>query len=56
MGDICVAEKTIASKLGLKRDLVGVLTLGYSRAPVSPDRVHYDISDETRVVWHGRAK
>lgn len=56
MGDICVAEKRIAEKLGLQRDLVGVLALGYSRAPVSPDRVHYDISDQTRVVWHGGAK
>jgi nitroreductase len=53
MGDVCVAERAIAAKLGFSCDLIGVLAIGYSQAPVSPNRVHYDVSDETRVVWHG---
>lgn len=52
MGDVCVAEREIAARLGISVDLVGVLAVGYSDAPVSPDRVHYDVSDETRVAWH----
>lgn len=52
MGDVCVAEKEIASRLGIGCDLIGVLAIGYSSAGVSPKRVHYDVTDERRVVWH----
>jgi nitroreductase len=52
MGDICVAEKEIAKRLGIKKDLVGVLALGYSDEPPNPARVHYDVTDASRVVWH----
>ena len=55
MGDVCVAEKAIAARLGIARDLVGVLVVGYSDAPASPHRVHYDVSDESRVAWHRSA-
>lgn len=55
MGDVCVAEKAIAEKLGIKCDLIGVLVVGYSTAKPSPQRVHYDVSDEMRVVWHAPA-
>jgi len=52
IGDVCVAEKVIAARLGIACDLIGALALGYSQAPVPPGRVHYGVSDETRVVWH----
>lgn len=52
MGDVCVAERAIAKRLGIKCDLAGVLVVGFSTAQPSPGRVHYDVSDETRVVWH----
>jgi hypothetical protein len=52
MGDVCVAERAIAAKLGITRDLIGVLAVGYSHAPASEGRMYYDVSDETRVVWH----
>lgn len=52
MGDICIAEKIIAARLNFTCDLVGVLAIGYSQAPPSPGRLHYDVSDHTRVVWH----
>lgn len=52
MGDICVAEKEISRQLGIERDLIGALALGYSDEPPAPNRVHYDISDDTRVIWH----
>ena len=52
MGDICVAERVIGARLGLQKDLVGVLALGYSTAGPPPNRQQYDTSDETRVVWH----
>ncbi len=52
MGDICVAEEEIKSKLGFQHDFVGVLGLGYSDLAVPPDRVSYDVDDSTRVVWH----
>lgn len=52
MGDVCVAEAAISRRLGIERDLVGVLILGYSDLAPSRDRVHYDISDGTRVSWH----
>jgi hypothetical protein len=52
MGDVCVAEAEIARRLGFQRDLVGVLVLGYSSAPAAAGRVHYDVSDESRVAWH----
>lgn len=54
MGDVCVAEKAIAAKLGFRHDLIGVLAVGYSCVPAAPQRVHYDVSDESRVVWHVR--
>jgi hypothetical protein len=54
MGDICIAESTVAAKLGLVCDLVGVLALGYSEAAAPAGRVHYDITDDTRVVWHSK--
>lgn len=52
MGDVCVAEKDIARRLGIKCDLVGVLILGYSNAGPAPNRVQYDITDDSRVTWH----
>lgn len=52
MGDVCVAERAIAERLGLQCDLIGVLALGFSTSQPSPKRVHYDVSDELRVVWH----
>jgi len=55
MGDVCVAEKAIAKRLGIQKDLVGVLALGYSTSKPPPQRVRYDTSDETRVVWHRAA-
>lgn len=49
MGDICVAKKAIASKLGLRSDLAGALVIGYpaAGAPQPPSK---PIDDE-RVVW-----
>ena len=52
MGDVCVAEKDIAKRLGIKCDLVGVLILGFSKAGPAPNRVQYDITDDSRVTWH----
>lgn len=52
MGDICVAETEIARRLGIEQDLIGVLAMGYSDEPPSAHRVHYDVTDEARVVWH----
>ncbi|MBQ0944020.1 nitroreductase family protein [Ideonella sp. 4Y16] len=52
MGDICVAEKAIAKRLGIRKDLVGVLALGYSTSKPPPNRERYDTTDETRVIWH----
>ena len=51
-GDACVAETVIAARLGISCDLVGAIALGYSQSPIPPGRVHYGVSDETRVVWH----
>lgn len=48
MGDIVVAEPSIAAELKLQGDLVGVLALGYSDAPPWRDRVF----EPDRIVWH----
>lgn len=53
MGDVLIAEEEIARRLGIERDLVGVLALGYSEAR-APRRVSRDISDPATVVWHNR--
>ena len=55
MGDVVIAEREIAQRLGLEVDLVGVLALGYSEAPVPLNRVSYDVNDPEHVVWHGQS-
>lgn len=49
MGDICVAEKAIADRLGLSFDLAGALVLGYPATGVAP--LPPKALDETRIVW-----
>jgi len=52
MGDVVIAEDVISRRLGIHRDLVGVLALGYSEDSPPSDRIAYDIDDPGRVVWH----
>ena len=54
MGDVVIAEEAISLRLGIKRDLIGVLALGYSSEPVSTQRVAYNLDDPDRVIWHGK--
>jgi nitroreductase len=52
MGDVCVAEKAIAARLGLERDLVGALAIGYSTSMPYQERLRPDVPDGCRVVRH----
>jgi nitroreductase len=52
MGDIVIAEEEIAQRLGLEKDLMGVLALGYSESPVGVPSVPDLPMDATHVVWH----
>lgn len=52
MGDVCVAENAIAKRLGIERDLVGVLAVGYSDALSPTKGVSQGSTDVGRVVRH----
>jgi nitroreductase len=56
MGDICVAEKVIVETLGIERDLVGVLAIGFSTSPPPPRRSHQDLTNDSLVVWRHRQR
>jgi nitroreductase len=56
MGDLVIAESLIADRLDIELDLVGVLALGYSDAPVSKNRVSYDLDDKERVIWYSPSR
>jgi nitroreductase len=53
MGDILVAENAIKERLGVERDLVGVLVLGFVAPPQDgpPTRV-IEPRDPSRTSWH----
>ncbi len=55
MGDIVIAEEEIAQRLGLEKDLMGVLALGYSESPAGVPSVPDMPMDATHVVWHSAA-
>ncbi len=52
MGDVVIAEEEISRRLGIEKDLMGVLALGYSEAPVRPCSVAEMPFDRAHVVWH----
>lgn len=53
LGDVVVAEEEISRRLGIENDLLGVLALGYSTAPIRPQRLQEAPMDGAHVVWHG---
>jgi hypothetical protein len=53
LGDVVIAEEEISRRLGIEKDLMGVLALGYSEAPISPRSVPETRIDSAHVVWHG---
>ncbi|HEX2903963.1 MAG TPA: hypothetical protein VHO01_10960 [Jatrophihabitans sp.] len=52
MGDVAVAEDTIADRLGVEGDVVGVLALGYSELRTTRRAAGSEVYDPTHVVWH----
>ncbi len=53
LGDVVIAEEEISRRLGIEKDLMGVLALGYSEAPISPRSLPDMPIDTAQVVWHG---
>lgn len=50
MGDVCVAETLISRELGLKRDLMGVLVLGFGEDDIPPRELKTEL--DNRTTWH----
>ena len=55
MGDLLIVEELISGLLSIDGDLVGVLALGRSSEPPSPNRMVYEVEGSDLVVRHGRS-
>jgi len=53
MGDVVIAEEEISRRLGMEKDLMGVLALGYSDAALGHRPVTQMPFDAAHAVWHG---